>query len=116
MLPDHDRVFVEVADVGSADPLGILLHDHPANVAIQEPFANTIRVLLRVCVSMMSSVVTAPPADRSLDGTATHGSEENFEYGSGRIGLMSPQAMIAGSNPKTSPKVVYDSPYDGWTL
>ena len=81
VLPDHNRVFVEVADVGSADSLGILLHDHPANVTIQEPFANAVGVLLGVCVSVMSSVVAAPPADRSLNGTATHGSEEKFEYG-----------------------------------
>ncbi|KAL2292658.1 hypothetical protein FJTKL_07760 [Diaporthe vaccinii] len=38
VLPDDDGVLVEVGDVGSADSLGVLLHDHPTDVAVHQAF------------------------------------------------------------------------------
>jgi hypothetical protein len=32
MLPDDDGVIVEVGDVGTADALWVLLHDHPSEM------------------------------------------------------------------------------------
>lgn len=31
MLPDNNRILVQVGDIGTSDPPGVLLHDHPAN-------------------------------------------------------------------------------------
>jgi hypothetical protein len=77
--------------------------------AIQESLTNAVWVLLGVCVPVMSSVVTAPLANRPLNSTTTHSSKENFEWESGQVGLVGPQTVVAGSNSKTSPKVVYES-------
>ena len=32
MLPDNDGVIVQIGDIGTADALWVLLHDHPSNV------------------------------------------------------------------------------------
>lgn len=56
VLPDDDGVLVEVGDVGSADSLGVLLHDHPANVAVHEALPHRVGVLDGVGVSVVGTV------------------------------------------------------------
>lgn len=34
MLPDNDRVIVQVGDVGTTNSLWVLLHDHPSDVRV----------------------------------------------------------------------------------
>lgn len=46
MLPDNDRVVVQVRDICPSDALGVLLHDHPTNVRIKQTFADAIGILL----------------------------------------------------------------------
>lgn len=77
VLPDNDGVLVEIGDVGAADALGVLLHDHPAEMAVEQAFADAVGVLVGVGVAVVSAVVTAPPADRALDSTSTDGGEPN---------------------------------------
>merc|ERR1712227_600766 len=36
VLPDNDRVVVEIRDVGTTNSLGVLLHEHPAEVRVEE--------------------------------------------------------------------------------
>lgn len=40
VLPDDDWVFIEIRDVGSANPLRVLLHQHPTEVGVQQALAN----------------------------------------------------------------------------
>lgn len=56
VLPDNDGVLVEVGDVGSADALGILLHDHPSDVAVQQTLPDGVGVLLCVGVAVVGTV------------------------------------------------------------
>lgn len=77
MLPDDDGIFVEIGDVGTPDAFGVLLHDHPADVGIEETFADGVRVLVGVCVTVVSAVVASPPSDGSLDRTAAESSEND---------------------------------------
>lgn len=63
VLPDHHGVVVEVRDVGSADTLGVLLHEHPTEVRVEETLADGIGVLVGVGVSVVSTVVSRPPSD-----------------------------------------------------
>lgn len=77
VLPDDDRVLVQIGDIGAANALGVLLHDHPAKVGVQEALADGVGVLVGVGVAVVSTVVTAPPADGALDSTATNKSEED---------------------------------------
>ena len=62
MLPDHNGVFVEIRDVGTAYSLWVLLHEHPPEVRVKEAFADGVWVLLGVGVSMMSTVISCPPS------------------------------------------------------
>lgn len=94
VLPDDNRVLVEIGDVGTADTLGVLLHDHPAEMRVHEALANGVWVLVGIGVSVMSTVVPRPPSDGALYGTATHGSEEDLEGSCCRVRAMSPEAMV----------------------
>lgn len=113
VLPDDDGVLVQVGDVGTADTLGVLLHEHPSEMAVQETLADAVGVLDGIGVAVVGAVVTAPPADGALDGTATNSGEEDLERERGVVRLVGPEAMVASSDAETSPEVVDDSPDGG---
>lgn len=56
VLPDNDRVLVQIGDVGTTDALGVLLHDHPAEMAVEETLSNGVRILLGVGISVVSTM------------------------------------------------------------
>ena len=60
MLPDDDGVFIEIAYVGTANSLRVLLHHHPTEVAIEESLSHGVRIFIGVGVAVMSTVVTGP--------------------------------------------------------
>jgi hypothetical protein len=110
VLPNDDRILVQVSDVGAADALRVLLHNHPAKVRVQETLADGVGVLVGVGVAVVSTVVTAPPANRALDSTAANSSEEDRKRERGVVGLVRPKAMVTSGNTKTGPEIVDDSP------
>jgi len=71
VLPNNNGILVQISDVGAADTLRILLHDHPAEMAVEKSLANAVWVLAGIGVAVMGAVVAAPPADGTLDGTTT---------------------------------------------
>ena len=85
MLPDNDRVLVKVGDVGTANALGVLLHDHPAKVAVEKSLAYAVGVLVGVGIAVVGTVVAAPPADGALDSTTANKSEEDAQRKAGIV-------------------------------
>lgn len=71
VLPNNDRVFVQVRDIRSSIVLGVLLQGHPHKVCIPSPLHHAIGVLGCVCPSVVRSVLAAPPPDRPLHSTGT---------------------------------------------
>ena len=63
VLPDDDLVIIEIGDVGAANALRVLLHDHPANVGVEKSLPDAIRILVGVGVAVMGSVIARPPSD-----------------------------------------------------
>jgi hypothetical protein len=110
VLPNDDRVLVQVGDISAADTLGVLLHDHPAKVRVQETLADGVGVLVGVGVAVVSTVVTAPPADGALDSTAANSSKEDRKRQGGVVGLVRPETMVTSGDTETSPEVVDDGP------
>lgn len=110
VLPDNNGILVQVGDVGTANTLGVLLHDHPADVAVEQALADAVGVLAGVGVTVVSAVVTAPPADGALNGTASNGGEEDAQGKPGRVRLVGPKTVVAGRDTETGPIVVHDSP------
>jgi hypothetical protein len=94
VLPDDDRVLVEVRDVSASDPLGILLHDHPTEVGVEQSLADGVGVLVGVGVSVVSTMVSRPPADGSLNRSRSDGREEDAERERGRVRGMSPKSVV----------------------
>jgi hypothetical protein len=110
VLPNDDRVLVQVGDISAADTLGVLLHDHPAKVRVQKTLADGVGVLVGVGIAVVSTVVTAPPADGALDSTAANSSEEDRKREGGVVGLVRPETMVTSGDTETSPEVVDDGP------
>ena len=46
-----------------------LFDQHPADVRVEKPFLNGVRIAISVGVAVVRTVVTAPPATRTFDGT-----------------------------------------------
>jgi hypothetical protein len=95
VLPDDNRVFVEITDIGAANSLGVLLHEHPSEVGIHEALADGVGVLIGVGVTVVSTVVSSPPANGAFDGTATDGGEPDAKGQSGGVGAVSPETVVS---------------------
>ena len=113
VLPNDDGVLVQVGDVGAADALGVLLHDHPAKMAVEKTLADAVGVLVGVGVAVVGTVVAAPPADGAFNSTAANEGEEDAQWEGGVVGLVCPETMVAGGDAETSPEVVHDGPEGG---
>jgi len=98
VLPDNNGVVIQVGDVGTADSLWILLHDHPAHVRVEKTLANAVGILSCIGVAVVGAVVSAPPADRSFNSSTTNSREPDLKREGCGVGLVSPQAMIASSD------------------
>ena len=80
VLPDDHWILVEIGDVCTTNPLGVLLHDHPAEVRVEETFTDRVGVLVGVGVAMMGAVITSPPADTALDSRGTSECKEYSQW------------------------------------
>ena len=60
VLPYDDWVFVQVADVSTADSLWVLPHQHPAKVAVEQSFPHGVGVFVSVGVAVMCAVIAGP--------------------------------------------------------
>ena len=79
VLPDNNGILVEIGDVSTTNSLGVLLHDHPAQVGVEETLADGVGILLGVGITVMGSVIPGPPADRAFSGTSADGGEVDSE-------------------------------------
>ena len=90
MLPNDDRVLIEVGDVCAANSLGVLLHQHPPKVGIEETFADGIWIFVGVGVSVMCAVITSPPSYRAFDGTPANSCKKDPEREGSRVRRVGP--------------------------
>jgi hypothetical protein len=75
MLPPHNITLGQVAHVGDAWFTAGFNH-HPADVRPPQALVSVIRVEVGVGVSVMRTVTTGPPLDRTLDcASASHGKD-----------------------------------------
>lgn len=95
VLEDDDGVIVEIGDVSAANALGVLLHDHPSQVRVQETLADGVGILLGIGVAVVSAVVSGPPSDRTLHSTSTDGGEVDLERSGCLVGSVCPKTMVA---------------------
>jgi hypothetical protein len=78
MLPDNDRIVVQVRNVGTANALWVLLHNHPSEMRVEKSLSNGVRVLVGIGVSVVSSVISRPPSNGALNSTTTNGGEKDL--------------------------------------
>lgn len=90
VLEDNDGVLVKISDVGTAGTLGVLLDDHPAEMAVKQALPDGVGILLGVGISVVSAVTLGPPTSGTLHGTGTNGSEVNTEREAGFVAAMRP--------------------------
>ena len=58
MLHTDKNVGVEIGDIGTSDPLGVLLQEHPSEMSIHQTLSDRVGVLFRIRVSMVSTMVS----------------------------------------------------------
>jgi hypothetical protein len=58
VLPDDDRVFVQVRDIRSSLVFGILLQDHPHEVRVPDSLHYTIGVVACICETVMRTMLS----------------------------------------------------------
>jgi hypothetical protein len=80
VLPNDDRVLVQIRDIRSATVLGILLQDHPHKVRVPHPLHNAVWVLDCIGPSVVCPVLSAPPSNGALDCTTADACEEDSEW------------------------------------
>jgi hypothetical protein len=97
VLPDDDGVLVQVGDVGAANAARVLLHDHPADVAVEQALANRVGILVRIGVAVVRAVQAGPPTSTALDGSRATGGEEDLEREPSLVARVSPQTVVASS-------------------
>merc|ERR1711881_103794 len=61
VLPDDNGIVVQVRDVGTANSLRVLLHDHPPEVRVEQTLPDAVWVLVGVGVAVVRTVVASPP-------------------------------------------------------
>ena len=93
VLPPDDLVLAQVADIRNTRlPAG--LDEHPPNVRPPKAFMRVVGVERCVGVTVVSTVATSPPADRTLNGTAANQGEPDAERQGSRVGAVSPETVI----------------------
>jgi hypothetical protein len=58
VLPNNDRVIIQIRNVGSPNALWVLLHNHPSEMRIKETLANGVWVLVGIGISVVSAVIS----------------------------------------------------------
>lgn len=95
VLPHNDGVLVKIRDISTADALGVLLHDHPAQVGVEQTLADGIGVLVGIGVTVVSTMVASPPADGALNGTATNSCQPDPQGECSGIRGVSPETVVS---------------------
>ena len=85
VLPDNDGVLVQVRNIGTSNTLRILLKNHPSQMRVEQSFADTIRILVGIGVTVMSSVIARPPTNGTFNSTATNSCKENLQRKARRV-------------------------------
>jgi len=78
-------------------------------VGVGETFADGVGIFVGIGVTMMSTVISGPPSDRSFNSPTSNSGEEYSKRKSGGVGSVCPKTMVASCDTKSSPKVVDDS-------
>lgn len=137
VLPDNDGILVQVGDVGTTDSLGVLLHDHPANVAVEKTLPHGVGVLLSVGIPVVSTVtncskldvkhrylclvtfrylLSGPPPGRTFHGARSNSRKVDSEGQRCLVTPVCPESMVTSGDTETSVEVVSHSPYGSLTL
>lgn len=108
MLPLDDLVSRQVGNIGNAD-LSSGLDNHPSNVSPPEALVSRVWVKLGVGVSVVCSVSSGPPFDRSLNGTCTSDRKSVLKWDGSVVGSVSPKSVVTGGDTQTGDVVVDDA-------
>jgi hypothetical protein len=83
----------EIRDVGDTR-LSTGLDEHPANVGPEEALVGVIGVELGVCVPMVGTMTSGPPADRTLNRARSGNRQRILERQRGVVRSVRPKAVV----------------------
>lgn len=97
VLPDDDLVLGQIGDVGDSR-LSSRLEDHPSNVRPEQSLVRGVGVEIGIGVSVMRSMSSRPPFNRSFDGTGSSEGEEVLEGERRGVRAVGPKPVVAGGD------------------
>ena len=89
MLPPHNLVLAQVADVGDAG-LTARFEKHPTNMGVPETLVSVVWIQVGIGVTVVGTVTPGPPLNRALDSTCTSHSQSVLEWLRGVVCPVSP--------------------------
>jgi hypothetical protein len=98
MLPSHNGIPLQIADVRDAWPSSVL-DDHPTNVGPPKSMLGSVGIEIGVGVAVMSTVTTSPPVYGTFNRTSACYCQGIFERTRRVVSAVSPQPMVASRNP-----------------
>ena len=90
VLPDDNRIPVQIRDINAAEAFGILSEDQPSDVSVKKTLTNRIRILIGICVAVMGAMVSTPCSDRIFYCATANSSKPDLERKAGSVGPMRP--------------------------
>ena len=93
VLPDDDLVLGEIRNIGDSG-FSSRLEDHPSDVRPEETLVRGVGIEIGVGVSVMRSMSSRPPLDRSFDGSGPTEGEEVLKRKRGGVGSVRPESMV----------------------
>ena len=104
---------VVVRDVNVAEDRIVLLHDHPANVRVQETTLGVVGILVSINVVVVDAVITTPPFDGTLESSSSEEAEDLLDGLGGDEGAVGEEAVIADCDTPSVQEVEDDGDDEG---
>jgi len=105
VLPPDPGVGIQILNARPSNLGGVLLEEHPSNVRVPESAVGIVGVTVSISVSVVSSVVTAPPSNGALYGTSTEHEQDEFGWLSGIVCLVGPEPVITSGDTNASEEI-----------
>ena len=97
MLPSHERIALEIAHV-VVRRLRIEFEKKPANVGVEKPFLNVVRIFLVIGVLVMPAMFARPHQDGVFERAGAEKKHEQAHRPARYVSFVCKQAVITGGN------------------
>src|SRR5207302_8293711 len=97
MLPSHERIALEIAHV-VVRRLRIEFEKKPANVGVEKPFLNVVRIFLVIGVLVMPAMFARPHQNGIFEGAGAEKKDEQTHRPARFVGFVCKKPVVTGGD------------------